>query len=92
LLALSGLFMVFTAGYPLTTLWIAAALTLYVVVLGIAFTVITPNFRTALRALEAEGAESQAFKAAMARGRMVGILVSLMVVAIVFLMVVKPTL
>ena len=91
LLALTGLFMVFNAGYPLTTFWIAAALTLYVVVLIIAFTVITPNFRAALRALEADGADSATYRAAMARGRMVGILISLVVVAILFLMVVKPT-
>ncbi len=50
-LALTGLFMVFTAGYPLTTFWIAAAIALYVVALVMAFTLISPNFRTALRAL-----------------------------------------
>ena len=91
LLALSGLFMVFTAGYALTTLWIAAALVLYVVVLAIAVTVITPNFQRSLRALETEGPESTAYRAAMDRGRTMGILVSVVVVAIVFLMVTKPT-
>jgi uncharacterized membrane protein len=91
LLAVSGLFMVFTAGYPLTTLWIAAALVLYVIVLVIAVTLITPSFQRSLRALEAEGPESAAYRAAMARGRTFGILVSVLVVAIVFLMVVKPT-
>jgi uncharacterized membrane protein len=92
LLALSGLFMAFTAGYPLTTLWIAAALVLYVIVLVIAITLITPNFRRSLRALEDQGADSAAYKTAMSRGRTFGILVSVLVVAIVFLMVVKPTL
>jgi len=92
LLALSGLLMVFLAGYPLTTFWIAAALVLYVVAIAIAFGVITPNFRDALRALEAEGPESAAYKAAMARGRLVGIAISLVVLGIVFLMVTKPTL
>lgn len=92
LLALSGLLMVFTAGYPLTTLWIAAALALYVIVLVIAITLITPNFRRSLRALEDQGPESAAYKAAMSRGRTFGIRVSVLVVAIVFLMVVKPTL
>jgi uncharacterized membrane protein len=91
LLALSGLFMVFNAGLPLSTLWIAAALALYVIALIIAFVVITPNFRTAMRALETDGAESATYKAAMARGRMFGILISVVVLAIVFLMVVKPT-
>jgi uncharacterized membrane protein len=92
LLAISGLFMVFTAGYPLTTFWIATALVLYVIVLVIAVTLITPSFQRSLRALEAEGPESAAYKAAMSRGRTFGILVSVIVVAIVFLMVIKPTL
>ena len=92
LLLLTGLFMVFNAGYPLTTLWIAAALTLYVIVLLIAFLVISPNFRTQLRALETEGPASAAFRAAAQRGRTFGILVSVLVLGIVFLMVVKPTL
>ena len=60
LLALSGLFMVFTVGYPLTTLWIALAITLYVIAIVFAIAVITPNLRTALRALEAEGPGSAA--------------------------------
>ena len=91
LLALSGLFMVFTAGYPLTTLWIAAALVLYVIALAIAFGAITPNLRVALRALETDGAGSATYTGAMARGRRFGILISVVVLAIVFLMVVKPT-
>jgi len=92
LLALSGLFMVWNAGYPLTTLWIALALTLYVIAIVFAFTQITPNFRVALRALESEGPESAAYRAAMAKGRTMGIAISLVVLGIVFLMVVKPSL
>ena len=91
LLLLTGLFMVWNAGYPLTTLWIAAALALYLIVLVIAFVVISPNFRAQLRALETEGPASAAFQTAARRGRTFGILVSVLVVGIVFLMVVKPT-
>ncbi len=92
LLLLTGLFMVWNAGYPLTTLWIAAALGLYLLVLVLAFTVISPNFRAQLRALETTGPSSLAFQQAAFRGRTFGILVSVLVLAIVFLMVVKPTL
>jgi len=92
LLLLTGLFMVFNAGYPLTTFWIAAAIVLYVIVLVLAFTVISPNFRAQLRALETDGPQSDTFRAAAARGRTFGILISVLVLAIVFLMVVKPTL
>jgi len=52
LLALSGLFMVFNAGFSLSTPWLAAAITLYVIALVIAAILITPNLRTALNALE----------------------------------------
>jgi uncharacterized membrane protein len=92
LLLVTGLFMVWNAGYPLTTFWIAAALALYVLVLILAFTVISPNFRAQLRALETGGPKTETFQAAASRGRTFGILVSVLVVAIVFLMVVKPTL
>ena len=92
LLLLTGLFMVFNAGYPLSTFWIAAALVLYVLVLVLAFAVISPNFRAQLRALETTGPQGAEFRAAAARGRTFGILVSVIVLAIVFLMVTKPTL
>jgi uncharacterized membrane protein len=92
LLLLSGLFMAYTAGYPLlTTRWIAGALVLYVIAIVMAFTLISPNFRTALRALESEGAESPVYKKAMARGRMLGGAIGVVVLAIVFLMVTKPS-
>ncbi|HYR93879.1 MAG TPA: DUF2269 family protein, partial [Methylomirabilota bacterium] len=58
LLALSGLFMVFNAGFSLSTPWLAAAITLYVIALVIAAILITPNLRTALNALESGGPES----------------------------------
>jgi uncharacterized membrane protein len=90
LLALSGLFMVFNAGYSLSTSWLAAAITLYVIALVFAVTLITPNLRTALNALESGGPEAAAYKAAMAKGRTLGIAVSVVVLAIVFLMVTKP--
>lgn len=92
LLLLSGLFMAYAAGYPLTTLWIAAALVLYASAVIIGIAIIAPNFRAQIRALETQGPGSDAFRRAAARGRTYGLLVSLVVVAIVFLMVTKPTL
>ena len=90
LLAITGLFMVFTAGYPLTTPWIAAALVLYVLAIVMAVALVSPNFRRAIRALEAEGPASAAYHGAMSQGRVYGILISVVVIAIVFLMVTKP--
>ncbi len=92
LLLLTGLFMAYQAGYPLlTTRWIAGALALYVVALLMAFLLITPNFRKAIAALEADGPEGATYKSMMARGRTLGIIVGVVVLAIVFLMVTKPT-
>lgn len=92
LLLLTGLLMVFTAGLPLTTFWIAAALVLYALVLVLGLLVVAPNFRAQVRALEAEGPASGAFRSAAAAGQAWGITITLVVLAIVFLMVVKPTL
>jgi uncharacterized membrane protein len=90
LLLLSGLFMAFTAGYPLTTRWIAGALVLYAIALVMAFTLITPNFRKALAALETEGPEGPTYRSLMSRGRKLGMIIGAVVLAIVFLMVTKP--
>ena len=90
LLVVTGLFMVWSAGLPLTTRWILSALVLYVIAIVMAFTLISPNFRRAIRALESEGPASAAYAQAMSRGRIYGIAISVVVLAIVFLMVVKP--
>ena len=92
LLLVTGLVMAYSAAYPLTTFWIAGALLLYASAVAIGIGVIAPNFRSQLRALEADGPASDAFRRSAARGRAYGIAVSVVVVAIVFLMVVKPTL
>lgn len=91
-LLVTGLFMAFSSGLPLTTFWIAGALALYLLAVILGIGVIAPNFRAQLRALETEGPASDAFRRASARGRAYGLLVSLVVVAIVFLMVTKPVL
>jgi len=50
------------------------------------------HFRSQLRALATDDPQSDTFRAAAARGRTFGILILVLVLAIVFLMVVKPTL
>lgn len=89
-LLITGLLMAWNAGYPLTTFWIAAALVLYGLAVLVGTLLIAPNFRAQIRALDSEGPASAAYRAAAARGRTLGLLVSLDVVAIVFLMVTKP--
>jgi uncharacterized membrane protein len=90
LLLITGLFMVFNAGIPLSRIWIAAAIGLYAVLLYVGFAIYTPTLRDQIRVLESEGPGSEAYHRLAARGRSLGIVLGIIVVAIVFLMVTKP--
>lgn len=91
LLLLTGLTLTFIGGIPLATAWIAASLALYVVLVIVALGVYTPTLRAQLRLLEAQGATSPEYARVARRGTVVGIVLAVVVVAIVFLMVTKPT-
>lgn len=90
LLLLTGLIMAFTVPIPLTTPWLLTALVLYVLaaLLGIVF--YAPVVRNQLQLLESEGFESPGYQAIARRSTLLGVLVTLDVIVIVFLMVVKP--
>ena len=92
LLLVTGLAMVFVGSIPLTTFWILAALILYVVVVVLGLALYTPLLRRQRAVLESSGAESPEYQAVSARARVLGIATGVIVLAIVFLMVVKPTL
>ena len=59
---------------------------------GLGLLVYTPTLRAQISALESSGAGSAEFRALAKRGTTVGIVLAVDVVAIVFLMVTKPTL
>lgn len=92
LLLITGLAMVWVGDLDLRTFWLALSLVLYagVVVLGLAG--YTPTLRRQIRALEAGGADGPEFRRLSVRGQVIGGALALLVVAIVFLMVTKPTL
>ena len=92
LLLVLGLAMTFSAGIPLTTLWVASALVLYVLLIvgGVAF--YSPTLKGQIAALESSGPNSAEFLRLSQRGTVVGIVLAVDVAVIVFLMVVKPTL
>jgi uncharacterized membrane protein len=92
LLLVLGLAMTFSAGIPLTTFWIAAALVLYVLLIGGGLLVYSPTLKGQIAALEAAGPKSADYDRLSQRGTVVGMLLALDVVLIVFLMVLKPTL
>jgi uncharacterized membrane protein len=90
LLLVTGLTMTFVAGIPLTTRWILSALVLYAVLLVVGFGVYSPTLRRQIAVLESAGPASPEYARLASRGRTVGIVLALVVIAIVFLMVVKP--
>lgn len=91
LLLITGLFMVFNAGIPFSRLWIAGGVGLWVVLIFVGLGFYTPTLRDQIRVLESEGPGSEEYQRLSGRGRSLGLLLGVIVVAIVFLMVVKPT-
>jgi uncharacterized membrane protein len=84
--------MVLVGDLSLATFWIAAGLGLYALAIALGLTVYTPTLRRQIQAMEAGGPQSEAFQSLAKRGQAVGILLAVIVIAIVFLMVTKPTL
>jgi uncharacterized membrane protein len=92
LLLVTGLIMVWIAYPRITDLWIILALILYAlaVVLGAAF--YSPLLRKQKALLSDGRRDTDEYRRLTNRGRSLGILLAVDVVAIVFLMVTKPTL
>lgn len=90
LLLITGLFMVWSAGIPVSRLWLAAGIGLWLVVMFVGLGVYTPTLRDQIRVLESEGPGSEEYRRLSARGRTTGIVLGILVIVIVFLMVTKP--
>ena len=91
LLLVTGVSMVLVGDLSFSTLWISASLGLYVVMALIAILFFTPTLRKQIASVEAGDQRSEAHAALAKRSGMVGGILALLVIAIVFLMVVKPT-
>ncbi|HEX2025165.1 MAG TPA: DUF2269 family protein [Actinomycetota bacterium] len=92
LLLVTGLIMVAISPYELTTFWIALALALYALAVIVGLLVATPTLRRQIAVFEAGGRDSPEYHRLATRNRLVGILLAVDVLAIVFLMVTRPTL
>lgn len=93
LLLVSGLTMVFVAGYNiLTTFWLLTALVLWLIAIVLGYAVYTPTLSRQIRVLATSGAESAEFGRLSTRGRVLGIVLAVVVLAILVMMVFKPTL
>jgi uncharacterized membrane protein len=90
LLLVTGLLMVFTGPWSLTTRWIDAALVLFVILILIGVLGYTPALRNQIKALETGGPDSAAYKSAAARQNLIGILIIVPLLLILYLMVFKP--
>ncbi|MBV8445816.1 MAG: DUF2269 family protein [Candidatus Dormibacteraeota bacterium] len=76
--------------WPLGTRWIISGLILYALVAVLAITMISPALNKEIAAVETQGPTSHEALAYASRVRGVGIFVSVVVLAIVFVMVFKP--
>jgi uncharacterized membrane protein len=90
LLLVTGLAMVAAGDVDLAQFWLATAIGLYVVAVLLGLFVYSPTLRAQIRAVETAGPETDEFRRLSARGALVGAILAVDVVAIVFLMVVKP--
>jgi uncharacterized membrane protein len=86
-----GIILVLIGPYEFTTFWVAVAIGLYVLMAVVAIAFYTPTLKRQIAAYEAGGAQSAEFQALGARGRVIGITLGILVLAIIVLMVVKPS-
>jgi uncharacterized membrane protein len=90
LLLVTGVGLVQLGRWPFTTPWILMALALYGIVVLLALFGYTPTLRRQIQLVESGGHNSPGYAALARRGTILGILLAVLVVAITFLMVVKP--
>jgi uncharacterized membrane protein len=85
-----GIILVLIGPYDFTTFWVAVAIGLYLVMGAVAFFFYSPTLKRQIAVYEASGAQSPEFAELGARGRMIGLILAVLVLAIIVLMVVKP--
>jgi uncharacterized membrane protein len=90
-LLITGLLMVWLGHYSITTLWIDIALILFVVLILVAALVYTPALREQVKLAETGDTTSAAFTRLGTRGQIAGQALAVIVLAILALMVFKPT-
>ena len=85
-----GIILVLIGPYEFTAFWVAVSIGLYLVMGAVAILFYSPTLKRQIAVYEASGAQSAEFAQLGARGRAVGIVLAVLVVAIIVLMVVKP--
>lgn len=87
----TGLLNVLTSPWKITEFWILSSLVLVVLLALGGAIAYTPTLRREISILEAEGPSSVEFEKLARRGKRIGMVLSTGVIAIIFLMVTKPT-
>jgi uncharacterized membrane protein len=90
-LFLTGLIMIFVGHWGLT-LWLIVAIALFVVLAALGFGVFTPLLRNQIRLADAGETASAEFTRLASRSRALGPILGIVVLAILVMMVFKPTL
>jgi len=88
----TGLLMVWVNKLSLVTSWILIPLILVIAVTVLGIAVYSPALTRQIQAAEADGPTAASYQAASRRALLTGALTTVLVVAIVFVMVVKPVL
>ncbi|MGH7714804.1 MAG: DUF2269 family protein, partial [Vulcanimicrobiaceae bacterium] len=91
LLLITGFIEVFLGGYSMSAKWLNIALGLYVLLVIIGAAMYSPTLKKQIAAVVSGGVNSPEAVKLASRGQNIGIALVLIVLAIVFLMVVKPT-
>ena len=89
-LLVTGILMVFMAGYSITTLWIDITLVLFVVLAVLALTQYTPTLRSQITLAESGDMASVDYVRLAKRGQIVGQALGVIVLVILAMMVFKP--
>lgn len=91
ILFLSGLIMIFVGHWGLA-LWLIVAIVLFIVMAALGFGVFTPLLRNQIRLADAGETASAEFTRLASRSRALGPILGIVVLAILVMMVFKPTL
>lgn len=86
-----GILLVLTGPYEFTTFWVAVSIGLYLLMGAVAIVFYSPTLSRQIAVYESDGPDSPEFARLGDRGRLVGAILAVLVVAIIVLMVVKPS-
>jgi len=91
LLFLSGFAMLHLSGIPIGTRWVHMSMALLFVAMALGVGLYSPTLRRQIATLEARGPEDPEFRTLSTRGAILGAILGVITLAIVYLMIFKPS-